>query len=200
VRPGGTVAFHEADWGAHICDPHCTRGAHPGSHGTYCRTTLSIHTSTQVPRRCGAGVPNIRVNPLIHMYPPGTCGGRSARFVETQRTTPGQKVIAEADSATWKDALIAAYREPETLVVSHLFFRLWVASQRKARDDSHSEPSYPLMSVRLTKLPVALRDRVSVSSVAAHAKSSTTNDPHTAVDDGAPQTGFGVVPDAQPRP
>ena len=74
VRPGGWVAFHEADWIGHICDP-------PSESWTAIVQLLVRYTEKNgidlfVGRRLpgllrAAGLTDIRVKPLIHVYPPG---------------------------------------------------------------------------------------------------------------------------------
>jgi len=130
VRPGGTVAFHEADWGAHVCDPPLvawTRllellDAYSRSNG------IDLFIGRRLPRLLRqAGLRDVQVNPLIHVYPPGH-GRRTIMldFVENlSERLVAQKLISAHELDDLKAALKHHIDDPETLVVSHLFFQAW---------------------------------------------------------------------------
>src|SRR5712691_8486157 len=74
VRPGGWVAFHEADWIAHVCDPPSDAW----------RTLVELFVKysekngidpfigRKLPRLLrNAGIDDVLINPLIHVYSPG---------------------------------------------------------------------------------------------------------------------------------
>lgn len=130
VRPGGIVAFHEADWGAHICDPPLdawTRliellDSYSRSNG------IDLFVGRRVPRLLRqAGLVDVQVHPLVHVYPPGH--GRRAillDFVENlSERLLAQKLIAEQQLVDLKLALKSHIEDPETLIVSHLFLQAW---------------------------------------------------------------------------
>jgi ubiquinone/menaquinone biosynthesis C-methylase UbiE len=130
VRPGGCVAFHEADWIAHVCDP-------PSAAWTAFVELFVVYSEKngidpfvgrRVPRLLRqAGLEDVRAHPLVHVYPPGH-GRRtilldfaenlSARILE-------QKLIGERELTDLKSALRSHLEDPGTLVVSHLFFQAW---------------------------------------------------------------------------
>lgn len=130
VRPGGWVAFHEADWIAHVCDP-------PSDAWT---TLVELFVSysekngidpfigRKLPRLLReAGLDEVHANPLVHVYPPGH--GRRNILLEFAENL-SQRVIAEAlagerELADLKDELRKHLDDPGTLVVSHLFFQSW---------------------------------------------------------------------------
>ena len=130
VRPGGVVAFHEADWGAHVCDPPLpawTRSlelleAYSRSNG------IDLFVGRRLPRLLReAGLRDVRVTPLIHVYPPGH-GRRTIMFDFVENLSErllAQKLIAERELDDLKSALKGHLEDPNTLVVSHLFFQAW---------------------------------------------------------------------------
>jgi hypothetical protein len=74
VKPGGWVAFHEADWIAHLCDPPSEAWstlvdlfvAYSEKNG------IDPFVGRKLPRLLrGAGVEDVHVNPLVHVYPRG---------------------------------------------------------------------------------------------------------------------------------
>jgi SAM-dependent methyltransferase len=128
VRPGGVVAFHEADWGAHVCDPPLpawTRlvellDAYSRSNG------IDLFVGRRLPRLLRqAGLRDVQVAPLIHVYPPGH-GRRTIMldFVENLGDRlVAQKLVAERELGDLKAALGRHIEDPDTLIVSHLFFQ-----------------------------------------------------------------------------
>jgi len=130
VRPGGTVAFHEADWVGNLCDPplHAwTRltellDAYSRSKG------IDLFVGRMLPRLLRqAGLVDVRVNPLVHVYPAGH-GQRTIMldFVENlSERLLEEGLIAERELSDLKRALERHISDPETLIVSHLFFQAW---------------------------------------------------------------------------
>jgi ubiquinone/menaquinone biosynthesis C-methylase UbiE len=130
VRPGGWVAFHEADYVSHVCDP-------PSGAWTTLVDLLQTYSAKngidpligrKVPRLLReAGLVDVRVNPIVHVYPPGH-GRRnllldfsenlSERFVE-------QKLVGEQELSGLKADLSRHLADSNTLVVSHLYFQSW---------------------------------------------------------------------------
>ncbi len=130
VKPGGVVALHEADWGAHVCDPPLPAWDRLNQLlNTYsCGNGIDLFIGRRVPRMLrAAGIRDVQVRPLIHVYPPG----HSRRpillqFVENLRS----RIVAQglASESEFSD-LIAELRrhldDPDTLVVSHMFIQAW---------------------------------------------------------------------------
>src|SRR5262249_41911999 len=74
VRAGGWIAFHEADWIAHVCDPPSTAwNAMVDLFVAYSeKNGIDPFIGRKLPRMLReAGVQDVRVNPLVHVYPPG---------------------------------------------------------------------------------------------------------------------------------
>jgi ubiquinone/menaquinone biosynthesis C-methylase UbiE len=130
VRPGGWVAFHEADYVAHVCDP-------PSAAWT--RLVGLLHSYSEmngidpligrkVPRLLReAGLIDVRVNPIVHVYPPGH-GRRNLLLDFSENLSErlvAQKLIGEAELAGLKADLSRHLTDPNTLVVSHLYFQVW---------------------------------------------------------------------------
>jgi ubiquinone/menaquinone biosynthesis C-methylase UbiE len=130
VRPGGWVAFHEADWIAHVCDPPSDAWTTlVDLFVTYSeKNGIDPFIGRRLPRLLrDGGLDDVHVNPLIHVYPPGHGRRRilldfaenlSERLVE-------QGLIQDRALAELKTALRLHIDSPGTLVVSHLFFQAW---------------------------------------------------------------------------
>jgi ubiquinone/menaquinone biosynthesis C-methylase UbiE len=130
VKRGGVVALHEADWIAHLCDP-------PIPAWDRLRKALDDYSEKKgidlyIGRRIArimrdAGLVDVRVNPLVHIYGPD----HSRRpiflqFVNNLRDRiVAEGLISEAKFAECIGLLDRHLNEPETLVVSHLFFQAW---------------------------------------------------------------------------
>jgi SAM-dependent methyltransferase len=130
VRPGGVVALHEADWIAHVCDP-------PIPAWDRLRQALDTYSEAKgmdlyIGRRIArilrnAGLVDVRVNPLIHIYGPD----HSRRpiflqFVNNLRDRiVSEGLISQGEFAESIAAVERHLAEPETLVVSHLFIQAW---------------------------------------------------------------------------
>ncbi len=130
VRPGGFVALHEPDSTTQRCDP---------PHAALTRLVQVLNTSAEmngIDRTIGPKVPrllresgliDIRVNPLVHVYPSGH-GRRMLLpdFVENARQRIlDQNLIEEAELNQLAAALRRHLEDPETLVVSSLFIQAW---------------------------------------------------------------------------
>ena len=130
VRPGGWVASYEADFVAHVCDPPLpawTRlveafKAFAGAQGMDPFTGRRTHRLFRA-----AGVGDIHVDAVVHVYPPG----HSRRtilfdFINNVREQLIEgRFIARDDLERDMAALESHLANPETLVTSHLFYRLW---------------------------------------------------------------------------
>ena len=130
VRPGGWVAFHEADYVAHICDPPLEAWTKLVELlATYSeRNGIDPFIGRKLPRLLReAGLVEVHVKPFIHVYPPGH-GRRSILldFAENlSERVVAEKLIAERELTDLKIALRRHLDNPDTLVVSHLFFQAW---------------------------------------------------------------------------
>jgi SAM-dependent methyltransferase len=130
VRPGGWVAFHEADWIAHICDP-------PSEAWTAIVRLLVRYTEKNgvdlfVGRRLpgllrSAGLTDIRVKPLIHVYPPGAPRRNILHdFVENlSERILADGLVEKPELDRLKQALRHDLDDPDRLVISHLFLQTW---------------------------------------------------------------------------
>jgi hypothetical protein len=74
-----------------------------------------------------AGLEGVRVNPLVHVYPPGH--GRRQILLDFAENLSerliAEGLIREQALAELKTALRLHIDNPGTLVVSHLFFQAW---------------------------------------------------------------------------
>jgi SAM-dependent methyltransferase len=130
VRPGGWVASFEADFLAHICDP-------PLPEWTRLRDAYTAYSAARkidlfVGRRThrlfrAAGVVDIRVDAVVHVYPPGHDRRPILRnFIDNVRDKLIDGGFIERSDLERDMAVLDRYlSNPETLVLSHLFFRLW---------------------------------------------------------------------------
>lgn len=130
ARPGGIVASHEADWRAFLCDPPSPAWdrllkvfeAHSRNNGI----DLFVGRKTHQMFRA-AGLTDIQVNPVIHVYPPGSNRRNIlCDFLENVR----DRIVMERlmDEAEFRERFTELKRHidnPNTLVVSHLFLQVW---------------------------------------------------------------------------
>ena len=130
AKPGGTVAFHEADWVAHVCDPPLAEWSRAVELiDTYSRSNgVDLFIGRKVPRMLrAAGLVDVQVNPLVHVYPDGH-GRRSILldFVEnlSDRLVDGG-FAGHSELERIKGALAAHIADPDAVVVSHLFLQAW---------------------------------------------------------------------------
>jgi len=130
VRPGGFVAFHEADWVSHVCDPPSS--AWDSLVELFQTYSVSNGIDPLIGRRLPrllreAGLIDVRVNPIIHVYPPGH-GRRSLLLDFSENLSDrliAQRLITEPELTALKDNLSRHLADPNTLVVSHLYFQSW---------------------------------------------------------------------------
>jgi ubiquinone/menaquinone biosynthesis C-methylase UbiE len=130
VRPGGWVAFHEADYVSHICDPPLDAWTNLVELlETYSKKNgIDPFIGRKLPRLLrDAGLTEVRVNPIIHIYPPGH--GRRTILLDFAENLSerilAQRLVGERELADMKVALGRHLANPDTLVVSHLFFQAW---------------------------------------------------------------------------
>lgn len=130
VRPGGVIALHEPDSTTQRCDP-------PLAAQTRLLQILNAYAEINgIDRSIGLRVPrmlrdlglfDIRVNPLVHAYPPGH-GRRMLllEFVENARSGIIERgLIGEAELDELTAALRRHLENPSTLVISSLFLQAW---------------------------------------------------------------------------
>ncbi len=130
TRPGGAVAFHEIDWAAVFCDP-------PNEAWTALVDLFVIYTKgngidlfigRRVPRLLReAGLVDVRVNPIVHVYPFGH-GGRDIllNFAENlSERFLAQRLITEKALADLKESMRRHLEDPDTLVVIGPFIQAW---------------------------------------------------------------------------
>lgn len=130
VKPGGMVAFHEADYLSHVCDPPCDAWSelvdllvrYSASQG------IDPFIGRKLPRLLReAGLEEVDVRPVVHIYPKDS-GRRTilldfAENLSTRFVAGG--LIDEPALGRLKAALREHLDDPATLVVSHLFFQAW---------------------------------------------------------------------------
>lgn len=129
VRPGGWVASFEADFVGHICDPPLP--AWDRLLEAYKAFTAVQNIDLFIGRRTqrlftAAGVEDIRVDAVMHVYPPGHDRRTIHRdFINNVR----DKLVAgcfigKAELDRDMADLERHLADPEVLVTSHMFFRL----------------------------------------------------------------------------
>jgi SAM-dependent methyltransferase len=130
VRPGGTVALHEPDSTTQRADPPLPAFGRLQQllSASAERSGMDRSIALRTPRLLRElGLVDVKVNPLVHVYPPG----HSRRdmplfFAEAARPRLLEQGLAQESEL---DALIASLRshlaEPGTLVVSSLFLQVW---------------------------------------------------------------------------
>jgi SAM-dependent methyltransferase len=130
VRPGGAVALHEADSTTQRYDPPLPAQARLLQVlNTYAEMNNIDRTiGLKIPRLLReAGLVDVHVNPLVHIYPPGH-GRRMLllEFIENARSRILEKNLIEKIEF---DELTAALKDhlenPETLVLSSVFIQAW---------------------------------------------------------------------------
>ena len=130
TRPGGVVASYEADFTPHLCDP-----PHPAwdrlfyIYQAYARSQgVDLFVGRRTHRLLrDAGLEDIQVKPVIHVFP-----HRHPRrnvfldFVQNLRVPMICAGLAdEAELRMLIDALREHLNDPDTLVLSHLFYVVW---------------------------------------------------------------------------
>lgn len=130
ARPGGVVASHEADYLPHRCDP-----PHPSwdrllevyeAHSRDSGIDLFIGRRTHGLFHA-AGLVDIRVRPLIHVYPFGH--PRRSILIDFIHNVRARLLAGGLIGEDELDAHVRAVEEhlarPDVLVVSHMFFQVW---------------------------------------------------------------------------
>jgi SAM-dependent methyltransferase len=130
ARPGGSVAFHEIDLAALVCDPPLHAWAalidlfvkYAGRNG------IDLFIGRRLPRLLReAGLVEVRVNPIVHVYPAGH--GRRHILLDFAENLServlAHDLIAEQALTDLKEALRRHLDDPETLVVVGPYFQVW---------------------------------------------------------------------------
>lgn len=131
LKPGGWMALHEADYVSFLCDPPCEAWTEfLGLFFLYAeRNGIDPFIGRKLPRlmRDIAGLEQISVRPIIHLYPlmherrflaVDFAENMAERFVESG-------LIEVSDVTTMIGELRSHLEDPDTLVVSHLFLQGW---------------------------------------------------------------------------
>lgn len=141
VRPGGVVASHEADWGAFLCDPPSPAWDRLAEvFEAYSRKSgidLFVGRKTHQMFRA-AGLIDIQVNPVIHVYPPGhNRRNILCDFLENVKDRVlAQGLMAETEFHRCLTELRCHLDDTDRLVISHLFVQVWGS---KPKETSVSE-------------------------------------------------------------
>lgn len=130
TRLGGLIAFHEVDWAAMVCDPPL-----PAWNRlvelfiTYSeKNGIDLFIGRKVPRLLrNAGLVDVCVNPLIHVYTSGDGGRRILlNFAENLRERiVAQKIVTEQTFTELTQAVKEHIENPETLIVWGPFLQVW---------------------------------------------------------------------------
>jgi ubiquinone/menaquinone biosynthesis C-methylase UbiE len=130
ARPGGVIASHEADYLSHFCDPPLR--AWGRLFQVFREYSAANGIDLFIGRRThrlfrDAGLIDIEVNPVIHVYPHGH--NRRAIFWHFLQNVRDrileQELITESELRELMAELKEHLNSPKTLVVSHLFFQVW---------------------------------------------------------------------------
>jgi SAM-dependent methyltransferase len=130
VRPGGTVAFHEADWVARVCDPPLAAWTRLIDLLTlYAEMNgMDLFVGRRLPRLLrDAGLVDVGLRPIVHVYEAGH-DRRSllSDFVDNVREQLlARRLIASDELDDLQAALRRHLEDPSTLVVSSLFIQAW---------------------------------------------------------------------------
>ncbi len=130
VRPGGAVAFHEADWVSHVCDPPLP---------AFDRLIELFHTSAQLtgtnlsigralPRLLReAGLVDVQARSMVQVFPPGHPRRTiTLDFVDNLATRwLAQGLTTEPELAELSASVRRHLDDPGTLLMSHLFVQAW---------------------------------------------------------------------------
>jgi SAM-dependent methyltransferase len=130
ARPGGVVAFHEADSSSQRIEP-----PHPAQDrllellARYAAMNgIDRSIGLRVPRMLReAGLTDLRTNALIHAYPPGHARRMLLLdFAENARARLLEKgLVRESELDELTRALRRHLEDPGTLVISSLFLQCW---------------------------------------------------------------------------
>jgi SAM-dependent methyltransferase len=130
IRPGGVVAWHEADWGLNICDPPLAAWdrvvelftLYAGANG------VDLLAGRRLPRLLReAGLTDVKSRVIVNAYEPrhparsvllDFLGNLEGRFVAAG-------LVDTVELEVLRAALASHIEDPETYVISHLFVQAW---------------------------------------------------------------------------
>jgi ubiquinone/menaquinone biosynthesis C-methylase UbiE len=131
VRPGGWIALHEADYLSFTCEPASEAWAR------FLQLFYAYSEKNGIDPFIGRKTPgllreisdiqDIKVNPLIHVYPPG----HERRYLAHEfAENLSERLIADSlvsrnEYDSLKRELYEHIAKDSTLVVSHIFFQVW---------------------------------------------------------------------------
>jgi ubiquinone/menaquinone biosynthesis C-methylase UbiE len=131
VRPGGWIALHEADYLSFTCEPASAAWArflelffaYSEKNG------IDPFIGRKTPRllREISDIQDVKINPLIHVYPPGHERRYLAyEFAENlSDRLVAESMISKDEYDSLKRELHEHIAKAGTLVVSHIFFQVW---------------------------------------------------------------------------
>ena len=130
AKPGGVVAYHEAVWPVHTCDPPLDASdrlydivqAYADLNG------IDLFIGRRVARLLrGQGITDIEANTITHLYPTGHSRRTLALdFVENLSDRFVEQNLVDADELTQlKQSLRQHLEDPDTFVISCLFVQAW---------------------------------------------------------------------------
>lgn len=130
ARPGGAVAFHEADWVAFVCDPPSA-----GWSGLvdrfvrYCEANgIDLFVGRKLPRLLrSAGLEDIGVRPILHVLPPDHPRRplvlQFADNLKDRMIAEGH--LTETEFVDLRQDLARSIADPATFVVHGPYFQAW---------------------------------------------------------------------------
>jgi SAM-dependent methyltransferase len=130
IRPGGIVAWHEADWGLNVCDPPIAEWDRVVELFTLYAAAngIDLLAGRRVPRLLReAGLTDIKARLIVNSYEPGHparsvlldfLGNLEGRFVAAG-------LVDTVELEVLRAALARHIENPETYVISHLFVQAW---------------------------------------------------------------------------
>lgn len=138
AQPGGVVASHEADWGAFLCDPPSPAWDRlPEVFEAYSRNNeidLFVGRKTHQMFRA-AGLIDIQVKPVIHVYPPGNNRRNIlCDFLDNVRDRVlAEGLMTETEFRERLTELRCHLGDSDRLVISHLFVQVWGKKTKRSQ-------------------------------------------------------------------
>jgi hypothetical protein len=130
IRPGGSIAWHDADWGLNLCDPPLAEWdrivelfrRYADANG------IDLYAGRRVPRLLReAGITDIGSRLIVNAYEPGHparsiildfLGNLTGRFIEVG-------LADEEELQALRGAVARHIEDSDTYVISHLFIQAW---------------------------------------------------------------------------
>jgi SAM-dependent methyltransferase len=130
ARPGGAVAFHEADAVSRLCDPPLDAWTQlfDAIKAYSRRNGIDIHVARALPRLLrDAGLVDVGVRPLVYVDPPGHL---RRRILEVFVDNIADRLVADGlitpeELDRLGGALARHLDDPATVVISDLFIQAW---------------------------------------------------------------------------